>query len=166
MYRIEHDGEECCPCERIGRYDCPIHRYIADEGQLTVVFHAADFGTLQEIVGELREQYPPVDVQRLLQPPLEGTPEDRVFVNRGRLTERQLEVSPLAHDGPRAVFDPHLLRLPRLGTDDLSAAGLRPRQRETPVPLLQSELPHRRRRRERLGDRSTAASSPAAPSKR
>jgi DNA-binding CsgD family transcriptional regulator len=98
LYRIEHDGEECCPCECIGRYDCPIHRYIADEGQLTVVFHAADFGTLQEIVGELREQYPPVDVQRLLQPPLEGTLEDRVFVNRGRLTDRQLEVLETAYE--------------------------------------------------------------------
>jgi hypothetical protein len=98
LYRIEHEGEESCPCECVGRFDCPVHRYIADEGRLTLVFHAADFETLQEVVGELRERYPPVDVQRLLQPPLEGTPEDRVFVNRGRLTDRQLEVLEAAYE--------------------------------------------------------------------
>lgn len=97
LYRIDHDGEECCPCECVGRFDCPIHRLVADGGTLTLVFHAADFETLQAVVGELRERYPPVDVQRLLQPPLEGTPEDRVFVNRGRLTDRQLEVLETAY---------------------------------------------------------------------
>jgi predicted DNA binding protein len=55
------------------------------------VFHAAEFETLQQVMGELRERYPPVDVRRLLQPPLDGTPEERVFVNRARLTDRQLE---------------------------------------------------------------------------
>jgi DNA-binding CsgD family transcriptional regulator len=97
LYRIRHEGEESCPCETVGRFDCPVHRYIADGGSLTLVFHATDFETLQAVVGELRELYPPVDVQRLLQPPLEGTPEDRVFVNRGRLTERQLEVLETAY---------------------------------------------------------------------
>jgi len=98
LYRIHHDGEESCPCECLGRFDCPVHRYIAEEGTLTLVFHAADFETLQTVVGELRERYPPVDVKRLLQPPLEGTPEDRVFVNRGRLTDRQLEVLETAYE--------------------------------------------------------------------
>lgn len=97
LYRTAHDGEERCPCECLGRYGCPVHRYVAEDGELTLVFHAPDFETLQTIVGELRERYPPVDVQRLLQPPLEGTPEDRVFVNRGRLTDRQLEVLETAY---------------------------------------------------------------------
>ncbi|MXR52077.1 DNA-binding protein [Halovenus sp. WSH3] len=98
IYRTTHDGEECCPCECLGRHGCPVHRYIAEEGSLTLVFHAGDFDTLQTVVGELRDRYPPVDVQRLLQPPLEGTPEDRVFVNRGRLTGRQLEVLETAYE--------------------------------------------------------------------
>lgn len=98
LYRTYHDGEERCPCECLGRHDCPIHRYIAADGELTLVFHAADFETLQAAVADLRERYSPVDVQRLLQPPLEGTPEDRVFVNRGRLTDRQREVLETAYE--------------------------------------------------------------------
>lgn len=97
LYRIRHDGEERCPCECLGKHGCPIHRYMAEDGKLTLVFHAADFETLQTAVDDLRQRYSPVDVQRLLQPPLEGTPEDRVFVNRGRLTDRQLEVLETAY---------------------------------------------------------------------
>lgn len=98
MYRAQHEGEQSCPCECLGEYGCPVHRYTAADGELTLVFHAPDFETLQTVVGEFRERYPPVDVQRLLQPPLEGTPEDRVFVNRGRLTDRQLEVLEKAYE--------------------------------------------------------------------
>lgn len=97
LYRYRHEGAESCPCECLGRHGCPVHRYAAEGGKLTLVFHAESFEQLQTVVGELRERYPPVDVQRLLQPPLEGTPEDRVFVNRGRLTDRQLEVLETAY---------------------------------------------------------------------
>lgn len=98
IYRVVHDGPDCCPCECLGQHGCPVHRYIAEDGELTLVFHAENFETLQTVVGELRDRYSPVDVQRLLQPPLEGTPEDRVFVNRGRLTDRQLEVLEAAYE--------------------------------------------------------------------
>jgi len=98
LYRFAHAGEEQCPCELLGRHGCPVHRYVAEDGRLTLVFHAGDFATLQTVVGDLRDTYPPVDVQRLLQPPLEGTPEERVFVNRGRLTDRQLEVLQSAYE--------------------------------------------------------------------
>jgi hypothetical protein len=98
VYRTVHEGEECCPCECLGRHGCPVHRYTAEDGELTLVFHAGDFERLQAVVGELRDQYAPVDVQRLLQPPLEGTPEDRVFINRGRLTDRQREVLETAYE--------------------------------------------------------------------
>jgi len=50
------------------------------------------------MMAALRDQYPSVDVQRLLQPPLDGSPEDRVFVNRGKLTDRQLEVLRVAYE--------------------------------------------------------------------
>lgn len=98
VYRTVHEKPVDCPCETVGTFDCPIHRYVADEGTLTLVFHAPDFGSLQSIMATLREQYPSVDVQRLLQPPLDGSPEDKVFVNRGKLTNRQLEVLTVAYD--------------------------------------------------------------------
>lgn len=90
VYRVEHAGD--CPCTCLGEFDCPIHRYLADGGELTVVFHAETFEELQEVMGTLRERFPSADVQQLLQPPLSGSPDDRRFVNRGKLTDRQLEV--------------------------------------------------------------------------
>lgn len=98
LYRIVHDDEVACPCECLGRFGCPVHRYIADGGDLTLVFHAESFEQLQDVMGELGERFESVDVQRLLQPPLEGPSEERVFVNRGRLTDRQREVLRAAYE--------------------------------------------------------------------
>jgi predicted DNA binding protein len=98
LYRTVHEGVADCPCECLGKHGCPVHRYTAEDGTLTLVFHAMDFETLQAVMDELQAQYAPVDVQRLLQPPLEGSPEDRVFVNRGKLTDRQLEVLTTAYE--------------------------------------------------------------------
>lgn len=103
LFRLKHEEEERCPCECLGRHGCPVHRYVAADGELTLVFHASSFELLQEVMGEFRESYAPVDVQRLLQPPLDGTPEERVFVNRGTLTDRQYEVLSVAFE--RGYFD-------------------------------------------------------------
>ncbi|MBP1987024.1 helix-turn-helix domain-containing protein [Halolamina salifodinae] len=90
VYRVEHAGE--CPCSCLGSFGCPIHRYVAEPGDLTLVFHAESFERLQEVMATLREEFPSADVKQLLQPPLSGSPDDRRFVNRGKLTDRQLEV--------------------------------------------------------------------------
>jgi hypothetical protein len=98
LYRARQGGHERCPCACLGRHGCPIHRYTAEDGALTLVFHAATFEQLQSVVAALRDQYAPIDVRRLLQPPLDGSPEDRVFVNRGKLTDRQREVLVTAYE--------------------------------------------------------------------
>lgn len=98
LYRVTHESPPSCPCETLGEFGCAVHRYSAEDGTLTLVFHAPDFETLQSVMAEFREQYSPVNVQRLLQPPLEGSAEDRVFVNRGKLTDRQLEVLATAYE--------------------------------------------------------------------
>lgn len=98
LYRTMHEAPPTCPCECLGSHGCPVHRYTAENGTLTLVFHAPDFETLQTVMGELQESYSPADVERLLQPPLEGSSEDRVFVNRGKLTDRQLEVLTTAYE--------------------------------------------------------------------
>ncbi|NHX35763.1 MULTISPECIES: helix-turn-helix domain-containing protein [Halolamina] len=90
VYRVEHADD--CPCTCLGQFDCPIHRFLAGEGELTVVFHAETFEQLQEVTATLRDRFPSMDVQQLLQPPLSGSPEDRRFVNYGKLTDRQQEV--------------------------------------------------------------------------
>lgn len=98
LYRTDHDGEASCPCEVLGQHDCPIHRYLVEDGTLTLVFHVEEFERVQTLMVDLRNRFSPVDVQRLLQPPLEGTPEDRVFINRGKLTGRQREVLETAYE--------------------------------------------------------------------
>jgi predicted DNA binding protein len=92
LYRLTHEGAAHCPCERLGAFGCPIERYAASEGTLTIVFHAADYDQLQAAIADLRERFPDVDIRRLIRSPTEGTAEDNVFVNRNRLTDRQLEV--------------------------------------------------------------------------
>ncbi|ELZ10701.1 bacterio-opsin activator HTH domain-containing protein [Halovivax asiaticus JCM 14624] len=98
IYRTAHEESDGCPCACLGSYGCPVHRYVADDGELTLVFHAESFDQLQDVMGDLRERFPSVDVRRLLQPPLEGTPDDGVFVNRGKLTDRQREVLETAYE--------------------------------------------------------------------
>ncbi|KPN30878.1 bacterioopsin transcriptional activator [Halolamina pelagica] len=106
VYRVEHADD--CPCTCLGQFDCPVHRYLVSEGELTVVFHAETFEQLQEVTAALRDRFPSMDVQQLLQPPLSGTPEDRRFVNCGKLTDRQQEVLRTAYregyfERPRAA---------------------------------------------------------------
>lgn len=103
LYRTDHDGDERCPCECVGQFGCPVHRHRAREGKLTLVFHAEDFETLQDVVSALRDRYGPIDVERLLQPPFEGTPEERVFVDRAQLTARQVEALQTAYE--RGYFE-------------------------------------------------------------
>ena len=57
-----------------------------------VVFHTAGYDELQRVVGDLQDSHPSMSVQRLMREPPEGRPNDTVFVNRGRLTARQLQV--------------------------------------------------------------------------
>lgn len=102
-YRVPHGQDGDCPCACLGAYDTPIDRYVASPGGLRLVFHAPDFETLQSIVGELRDRFPDVDIQRLIRAPTDGAPRDSVFVDRSRLTDRQLEV--LRESYERGYFD-------------------------------------------------------------
>lgn len=98
VYRVAHGADAYCPCACLGEFGCPIQRFVAEDGAVTLVFHAADFAQLQDVVAEFRERYETVDVQQLLQPPLEDAPSTAVFVDRGRLTARQLEVLQTAYE--------------------------------------------------------------------
>ncbi|WP_332899120.1 helix-turn-helix domain-containing protein [Haladaptatus sp. CMSO5] len=98
LYRYTHDKGVTCPCECLGLFGCPIERYFAHEGTFTIVFHATDFHQLQEVIAELRDRFPDIDIKRLVRSPTEGTAKDNVFVDRSRLTARQLEVLQTAYD--------------------------------------------------------------------
>lgn len=96
LYRVPHDAD--CPCACLGEYEVPVSRYFASDGQLELVFHASDFDRLQAIVSEFRDRYPDVDIQRLVRAPTGGTSRDTVFVDRSKLTDRQLEVLRTAYE--------------------------------------------------------------------
>ncbi|EMA56110.1 putative DNA binding protein [Halococcus thailandensis JCM 13552] len=97
-YRLSHDGEGSCPCECLGRFGCPTARYVAQDGELTIVFHAADYEELQDIVAELRERFPNMDIERFIRSPAGEHSRDSVLVDRSKLTARQLEVLETAHE--------------------------------------------------------------------
>ncbi|AUX08951.1 bacterio-opsin activator HTH domain-containing protein [Halalkaliarchaeum desulfuricum] len=103
LYRLAHDGTVGCPCECLGEFGCPPHRYVARHGTLELVFHAADYDQLQTVIGELRERFPGTDIRRLVRSPSEDAESDTVFVDRGRLTDRQLEVLRTAYE--KGYFD-------------------------------------------------------------
>lgn len=106
LYRVTHAAD--CPCALLGSYGIPVDRYFASGTDLELVFHADDFERLQTVVGDLRESFPTADIRRMVRESETATTRDAVFVDRGRLTDRQLEVVRTAHemgffDQPRAA---------------------------------------------------------------
>lgn len=97
-YRLVHEGEPTCPCEWLGSFECPVARYVAGGGSLTLVFHAADYEELRTVVGALRERFPDVDIRRFVRSPGGDQSTDTVLVDRSKLTDRQLEVVSTAYE--------------------------------------------------------------------
>jgi hypothetical protein len=97
VYRFTRQRGQGCPCECIERFDCPVVDVHTEDGILYLVFHAADVDELRRIITTLRERYPAVDIRRLLRSEGDRSTHDLVFVDRGRLTERQREVLETAH---------------------------------------------------------------------
>jgi hypothetical protein len=96
-YRFEHDGGVDCPCECLGESGCPVASYLARDGRLRLVFHTPDYECLRDVVAELRSRFQGVHVARVIQSS-PGDETDRVVVERGRLTPRQLEVLETAYE--------------------------------------------------------------------
>jgi hypothetical protein len=97
-YRLVHDDDPDCPCACLGRLGCPVARYVARNGTLTLVFHAADYDELKAAVAALRERFPDANIKRFVRAPAGECPADAVFVDRSRLTPRQLEVLETAYE--------------------------------------------------------------------
>ena len=98
MYRFARERGRGCPCESVEVYDCPIVDLHARDGMLYLVFHAVDMDNLQSVITTLRDRYSTVDVRRLLRSQTDAPGNDLVFLDRGRLTERQREVLETAHE--------------------------------------------------------------------
>ena len=97
VYRFDRPLGTGCPCELVEGFDCPVVDVHTREGALYLVFHAADMEQLRNVITTLKEQYPTVDVQRLLRSHDDQPEHSLVFVDRGELTDRQREVLETAH---------------------------------------------------------------------
>ncbi|MFB6070547.1 MAG: helix-turn-helix domain-containing protein [Halanaeroarchaeum sp.] len=92
VYRFERDFGDDCACEVVEQYNAPIVEVQAENGDLSMTFHAQTMEDLRDAVGSLRDRYDGVDVQRLVSSKSEDGADDLVFVDRGELTDRQREV--------------------------------------------------------------------------
>ncbi|WP_226481200.1 helix-turn-helix domain-containing protein [Natrinema amylolyticum] len=97
VYRFERELGRGCPCECIEEHDCPVVDVRTQGAALYLTFHAPDMHALQAIIGDLRERYATLDVQRLLQSQQDHDERNLVFVDRSTLTDRQTEVLETAH---------------------------------------------------------------------
>lgn len=97
VFRLDHDGSPTCPCECLGLYGCSVQRYVSQSGAIRLVFNAADFEELQSVMDELRDRFPDLDVRRLVRSPDSEPNADPVFVDRKKLTGRQLQVLQTAY---------------------------------------------------------------------
>jgi len=98
VYRFSRSRGRGCPCEHVEAFDCPVVDVHTRDGWLYLVFHAADMSELRGVITTLREEYPAVDIRRLLRSRGDPSDHDLVFVDRGRLTDRQREVLERAHE--------------------------------------------------------------------
>jgi predicted DNA binding protein len=97
-YRVQLDDGVNCPCKTLGAHGCPVARYVAEDGRLTVVFHVTDWEALEDVVTELDDRFPSMTVERFLQSPAGEAVHDHVVVDRSKLTTRQLEVLATAYE--------------------------------------------------------------------
>jgi predicted DNA binding protein len=97
-YRLTRIDSTLCPCECLGQFGCPVARYVARDGTLTLVFYAGDYDKLQDIIAELRRRFPDMAITRLVRSTAGEQSCDNAFVDRSKLTARQLEVLELAYE--------------------------------------------------------------------
>ncbi len=97
-YRFTHADEAGCPCELLGSKACAPASYIANDGQLTIVFYAADYDHLQLIISTLRDNFDSLDIKQLIQSSPDPTESTEILLNIGKMTTRQFEVLQTAFD--------------------------------------------------------------------
>lgn len=95
--RINHQGNPACPCTSLGDHGIPISRFMAHDGKLTIVFHTADFEELRSTMDMLQDQFPNLDIRRMIRSPTDYQDDEYVMIDTGGLTERQLQMLEIAH---------------------------------------------------------------------
>lgn len=87
-----------CVCELIEQLDCPVADVRAEDGALRVTLHLLDVDRLRTVVEELGAQFGDVKVRYLARTDPDREGEDLIPIDRGQLTDRQLEVLGTAYE--------------------------------------------------------------------
>lgn len=96
-YRFERQQSELCACEEVEQFGLPVTDICARDGALILTLHVPGMEMVKDIVEMLREHFDDISVVHLSQSqPADA--QDLVFVDRGRFTDRQLEVLETAHE--------------------------------------------------------------------
>lgn len=97
-YRFERENGCGCVCDQLGADGIPVSSVRAADGDLHLTFYVGDLDVVKESVATLREHFDNVGIKRLSRTNAgDGQARDLVTVERGRLTDRQLEVLETAH---------------------------------------------------------------------
>ncbi|MFW5924516.1 MAG: helix-turn-helix domain-containing protein [archaeon] len=96
-YRFDRETDLDCPCQMIERHGVPVSDTTIRNGSLVLIFHVADLDELGTVIEDLREHHS-VSIERLVQSGGDSDADDLVFVDRGQLTDRQMEVLQTAHE--------------------------------------------------------------------
>ncbi|MFT4891964.1 MAG: putative DNA binding protein [Halobacteriales archaeon] len=98
-YRFEREGNLDCPCHQVEQHDIPVAETTIEDGSIVMAFHVTDLDELETVIDDLRDDYT-ISIERLVQAGGRGDGEsdDLVFVDRGALTDRQLQVLTTAHE--------------------------------------------------------------------
>ncbi len=96
--RVRESDLNSSPHAIVERHDSPVIETQAREGSLYLTFHAADLPTLRSILEDIRDQYPEMQVIRLLQSSGQPQETDVIYIDRSELTKRQREVLQTAYD--------------------------------------------------------------------
>lgn len=96
--RVRESDLESSPHTIVERHGSPIIETQARAGSLYLTFHALDLPTLRSILDDIREQYPDMQVIRLLQSSGQPQETDVIYIDRSELTTRQREVLQTAYD--------------------------------------------------------------------
>jgi hypothetical protein len=98
VYQFERKQGDCV-CEVVESVDCPIADVRAESGSLVLTLHLDEMADLRTLVAALRDQFGGVGVRYLAQTGAETAEgSDLVPVDRGRLTDRQVEVLETAYE--------------------------------------------------------------------
>lgn len=91
-YRFSHEEDDNCPCALLGSNGSAPANYVANDGQLTIVFYARDYDHLQLIISTLKKNFDSLDIKRLIQSSPNPTDPTEILLDISNLTNRQIEV--------------------------------------------------------------------------